>query len=399
MIFPQEHTIISFLKSHFSALLIIFMPVSFIFYTSAPTVIILFFVVCGYYHVFQKPYLLKTNPTIFIIGLLIALYLLISAFFRGIIIDDWNGLDDAFPIYLSIIIPAFCGLVIVKNPIQSLITGCRLATIVVTIISIYLLLEYPSQRNGFGTNPLIAGYITMVFACVSRFKRQVSEKDWVGITFFYLGVISAIATGSRIIILFYILAVIIDCIFVLKDILREKQKVAKKLIFIFSACVSAVVISLQYSEILRLDYTINALITMDFLSDYSLKLRVLMWEFGWSQFIDNILFGIGAVNIHEELALYLQENYNINFSSRHLHNLFIHEIVSIGAIGAAMIVTFHYLVFRRAMSHLKEHHDKLSLIFLFLAILVYGLTGSHLTDERMLILTTFVFAILITANK
>ncbi|MEW7010023.1 O-antigen ligase family protein [Lentilitoribacter sp. EG35] len=339
------------------------------------------------------------NKEVFIISTLIALYMCINVLLIGFFTGKWNGLDGVFPLYFILTVPVVTGLSLVKNPMKALVLGCRIATIVFALFSIYSLIENSAQRAGFGTNAIIAAYFLMVFACVSRFQIKDTEQPKVGVIYFYLGFISAVATGTRIVILFYITAIVLEVFFIIHKAIRKNGSAGKNIALVFLlSCVFAFLL-IKYSDVLRLESSLTAITSGNILLDGAIKQRLYMWEFGWNTFLQNSLLGIGAANIHGEVSVYMKQVHNISFAARHLHNVFIHELAAHGIIGAGLLLVCHYLVYNRTIGYFKGLPNKHSLYLLFLGILIYGLTGSHLTDDRMILITIFVFAVLIKTTE
>lgn len=394
-----QYKIFSFRKNYLDSILLTIMPSTFLIYTSAPSIIILFFVFFGLWLTFQKPFLLKDNRAIFIISALIPVYLLFNVSWIGFSTGKWNGLNSVFPLYFVLTIPTIIGLALVPNPMKALVLGCRIATILLALYSTYSLIEFSWMRIGFGTNALIAAYVVMIFACVSRFQLKGTEQPWVGRVYFYVGFISAVATASRSVILFYFAALILEVIFSIYKFCKKDKAAIRNLILVLVLSCIVVLLCIKYDQILRISSGLNALTSGDILLDESVKLRFYMWEFGWSAFTQNFLFGIGAANILDEIGAYMKQVHNISFAARHLHNVLIQELAAHGIIGASLIFIYHYLIYNTANGHFKSLPEKHSLYLLFLGILIYGLTGSHLTDDRTILITIFVFATLIKTAK
>ncbi|WP_162653360.1 O-antigen ligase family protein [Lentilitoribacter sp. Alg239-R112] len=394
-----NYKLFSIRQKYVDAILITMMPISFLLYTSAPSIIILFFAFFGMWMIFQKPKLLDDNRTVLISSVSVAMYMLINILVIGFSTGVWNGLNDVFPLYFVLTIPIIIGLSLVRNSMKYLILGCRIAAIIFVILSTYTLIENSSQRIGFGTNPIITAYLLMIYACISRFRINNTEKIWVGGIYFYAGIVNAIATGTRIIIVFYIVVIILEFLFLIYRLFKKEDNARRNLFLAFFLPSIFIILCLNYAEVLRIQSTLDVLTSGNILLDEAVKLRVYMLEFGWSTFTQNILFGIGASNIHSELSVYLQELHNIKFAARQLHNMYIHELAAHGIIGASLILFYHSVVYRAIARHFKELPETHSVYLLFLGILIFGLTGSYITDDRMVLFTIFVFATLIKSAK
>ncbi len=288
------------------------------------------------------------------------------------------------------------GLVLVRKPLNALVIGCRIAIVPAAAIGAYHL-AIGTERYGFDTNQLIAAYFFMIFACMARFRLQGDPAWRPGLVFFYLALVPVVATAARIVILFFILAALYDCARLSVRLYAKRRfalLAASALLFVaFCAVLSAIP---QVAQ--RIDHLVLQL-TLVMQGDYGNEtLRVIIWGLGIEQFLQHPVFGVGqntaVAIINEHLAAM-----DLRTGFRHFHNMVLDVLTFSGLVGGGLFAWYCIAVYKSVRSRTDSDDWVRNTNLLFAAIALYGLTGSFISDERMLMLTGLALGALTAAQK
>ncbi|WP_018687243.1 O-antigen ligase family protein [Ahrensia kielensis] len=337
-----------------------------------------------------------SNQSLKFIGLIIAAYTIIRMIADIIGTQQWSMICTPYQAYLALIGPLAVGLVLVRDPLRVFVLGCRLAIIIASIYSAYWIITTNNLRLGFGTNPLIAGYVLMIFACLTRFSLHSSEPKLHNLLPFYLSFLIVIATGNRILVVFYVLVFLWDLVSAMHHSNKKDTLNLNTIFLIVGGILIILAIITFFGERLRLSNSLNHILE-EASADQSVMLRLHMWHLGLQLFSQNPFFGVGQCSIPNLTLSYLGTELNHGLSFNHLHNTFIHELAVHGIIGFLLVSSFHILIFRYLYRYLNTAHHRSSLIILYSGIFIYGLTGTHLSDDRMMAATGMTLGVLVAA--
>ncbi|WP_026480108.1 O-antigen ligase [Ahrensia sp. 13_GOM-1096m] len=336
------------------------------------------------------------NRNLYFLGLIIATYTIARLILVMMSTQQWSLICTPYQAYLALIGPLTIGLVLIRDPLRTLILSCRITIIISSFYSAYWIIETNNVRLGFGTNPLIAGYVLMLFSCITRFPLRPNEPRLINLIPFYLSFLIVIATGNRIILIFYVITFLWDSACAVHRLIKEDSLNFKISILIVGGIITSIAIIAFFGEQFRLANTLN-LIFIEASADQSFLLRLHMWDLGMQLFSQAPFLGVGQCNIPDLTLSHFETELNIVLSFNHLHNVFIHELAAHGIIGFLLVFSFHVLLFMYLYKNMRNTNQRASLIILFFGIFIYGLTGSHLSDDRMMAATGLTFGVLVAA--
>ncbi len=134
----------------------------------------------------------------------------------------------------------------------------------------------------------------------------------------------------------------------------------------------------------------------EFINFEPLLLRLKHWHIAVLEFIKNPVFGVGLGNFGPASTLFLKPGYP---ESKFAHNFFLQTIAEKGTAGLILLAAILYLTYR-AFSINKETLNKNIMLYIALIfILTYSFFDIGIYFESFGIITVFVLANLIKANK
>ena len=275
------------------------------------------------------------------------------------------------------------GIVLVRNPVAMLSYGARFVLCLLIPFSLYWLVA-ENVRLGLDTNPLILTYIVALLACVARFP--VKRDDRTGIIWFYLAMIPLAATGGRIAILFYVLAILID-LFKAPEVRLLPAKVRMGIMAAFAILLAATSMSSVMTA--RVDQTYGEVKTVLMGEHGEKPLRFSIWDAASSAFQSNPVFGAGQCSAMRILDESLSAK-GIEQKFYHFHNMFADLLATLGFVGLALFGWFAYEVWRCVNRASVVKSYQVPILMLFSMIVFYGLTGSVISDDRMTAATLLV---------
>ncbi len=288
------------------------------------------------------------------------------------------------------------GLVLVREPLDALVKGCRVAIVAAAVVGAYHL-AIGTERYGFGTNELIAAYFFMIFACVARFRLSGDPVWRPGLWFFYLALLPTAAASARIVILFFFIAALYDAWRLSLRLYGQRRfalLVGCVLLFgVFCALILAIP-----QVALRIEYLMVQL-SLVLQGDYGNDtLRIVIWRLGLEQFLQHPIFGVGqntaVIVANEQLAAM-----DLRTGFRHFHNMALDVLAFSGLVGGGLLVWFGVAAYKSVRGNADGKDWKRNVNLLFVGIGLYGLTGSFISDERMLMLTGLALGTLAITSK
>lgn len=294
-------------------------------------------------------------------------------------------------LFLIGVAPLSIGIVLVKRPLQVLIVTSRILVTIATMIAIYHLIFNPLQRIGYGTNPLIAGYIIGVLSCLSRLdvSKWEGKRPNFSFAYFYMGIIPVFASGNRILMLFYLVALFVDGVLLLR---HQKLKVKLAIILAFAVLIAVLVTLAINSPVLRLN-------TLQFGSDLpsmrGINLRFIVWEFAFGNISASPIFGMGHCSAVAELIDFSTSEEAFPRRLVHYHNMYLDMFTMYGLLGFILFIAAFMGVVIAINRRQVELAERFSLNLIPLLFLIYGLTGSAMSDERMMVMTVLPMAVLV----
>ena len=303
---------------------------------------------------------------------------------------------NRMPSHVYIIVLPFVavGLVLVKQPLKWISLGAKIALAYLSIIALFSMLS-TAERVGFGTNPALAVYFIMMLGCCCRFDQTKT-----GQAFFYLSILPASATATRIALVFYAVILIYDLGVLAKHFMRSKNTSASiklagaLLVGIFLAGFMAIrspVIQQRYNDTF---IEITQIATGQ--GQGSLRIRSYITEAGIETFWSAPIVGAGLcqsiANIKTKVAI-IDPDLNYYF----FHNMVLDVLAQFGLIGFALFCWFCFAVVRALWPVNPEWREPT--IILLVMIFIYGLSGSFLSDERMTAATMLIFGALINEKR
>lgn len=337
------------------------------------------------------------DRTLWLISSIWALYAFAHMIAGVAVTGQWSMVCIPYPSYFILTVPVAVGLVLVRDPMRAIVWGCRISIIAGALLSIYTLAAGSTERIGFGTNPLIAAYIFMLFACLARYPAKQNENQEIGVAIFYLGGLIAIATGARIVALFYAVVLLFDIARMALKALRGRQLSYFELGLVCIAVSGGIAGFFLFDDQLRSAKTV-AVIFDGVDLDRGLSIRVDLWNLGLDLFASNPIFGVGQCALPGLISDYLVDSQGQGRSFNHLHSLLIHEGAAYGILGLVFLVLFYGFLFQRLYVLLNLPAERTSTIIVFLGIAIYGITGTHISDDRMAAITAFLFGTLLAAG-
>ena len=318
------------------------------------------------------------------------------AFVRQLVDMDFNlvgqtGCRNYFVLLAALpFIPV--GIVLVKNPVVVLSYGARFVLALLTPFSLYWLFS-TNVRLGLFTNPLILTYLIALLACTARFP--VRPEDRSGILWFYLAVVPLAATGGRIGMVFYGFAILID---LFKT--PEVRKLSTKMRIAAIGAFGLILLSASMSSILvsRIDQSIGEIKTVLMGETGTQPARFIIWDAALSAFESNPVFGAGQCTAMTVLDEKLKGN-GIESKFYHFHNMFADVLATLGLVGLALFFWFAFEVWRVTNWDQVRKSYQLPVFMLFAMIFIYGMTGSVISDDRMLAATFLVLGGIIREGK
>jgi O-Antigen ligase len=298
------------------------------------------------------------------------------------------------------------GLVLVKQPVRWLALGAKIALGYAAVLALGNL-SIAGMRFGYGTNPNIAAYFIVLCSCLCRFDAGKFRRY--NFWFCYLGVLPAVVTGSRTVMTIYVFMAVLEigAIAIRKNGQSTCFGLTKFLLLGALALTTVVVILLQIPNIQsRLTETAIELQNWKNIANInSVSARYVMLLSGIDTFLDSKLFGAGKC----QALLSLNTNFselNANLGFNFFHNMYVDILAYFGLIGIILFIVLGYTLFCATKYRLSnEIGDKdlfernLGLWFIFLAISIYGMTGSFLSNDKTIGITCLVFGALINENR
>lgn len=383
----------------FDGLFLFIIPITLIIYTSLPSILAAFIAITGVYVIFGRKQKHRYSDTsIGYIGFALALY----ATAHMLVIWASGGyaaeLCLPYPAWFALVVPLSVGLALVRDPLRMLVLGSRITILMVVAYAAFFLISQQPGRLALGTNPLIAAYAILLFSCVARFPAYEGEPLYLGKAFFYITILAFAATGSRIALVFYVLASIADISLYCIKALKQRSFNLSVMVISSIALIFAAAILSQFGARLRLE-TFSDFFANGFTTDKSLLLRLDLWRVGVDLFASNPLFGVGRCVLPDLVPSAMEALQGRPYQFKHLHNVFIDELAAHGLIGLILVISFHALILKRLITWLDAPGQRMATLMLFGAIFIYGLTGTHISDDRMTVVTVLVFGVLLSAAK
>lgn len=275
------------------------------------------------------------------------------------------------------------GIVLVRNPVAALSKGSRLSLGVLTVISVFWLLT-EKGRLALDTNPLILAYLFALLACAARLPVRKGDKT--GILWFYLALIPLAATGARIAIVFYVIAITID-IFKAPEI----TNLAPKLRVGVAAGFAILLLGLSTNSVMmsRVNQSVDEINNVLTGMERTEPLRFAIWRTAADAIVTNPVFGVGQCTAKANMVAKLNAQ-GIQEGFQHFHNMFFDIMATLGVVGFGLFAWFAAEVWRAASSADREGEYHLPLVMLFVMIVTYGMTGSLISDDRMIAATLLI---------
>ncbi len=288
------------------------------------------------------------------------------------------------------------GLVLVQNPLAALVKGCRIAIFAAAVLGAYHL-AIGTERYGFGTNELIAAYFFMIFACLARFRLPGDPVWRPGLWFFYLTLLPTAAASARIVILFFFVAALYDAWRLSLRLYRQRRfALLVGCVLLFGVlCALTLAIPQVAHRIEYLMVQMSLVLQGDYGND---TLRIVIWNLGLEQFLQHPVFGVGqntaVIVANEQLAAL-----DLRTGFRHFHNMALDVLTFSGLVGGGLLVWFCVAAYKSVRGHADSMDWKRNVNLLFVGIGLYGLTGSFISDERMLMMTGLALGVLAATKK
>jgi len=134
------------------------------------------------------------------------------------------------------------------------------------------------------------------------------------------------------------------------------------------------------------------------------SVRFKLWAAGWKIFLDNPIIGVGDIDLQNLYKEY--KNYYDKEIQGHMHNNFIHVLVTLGLFGFIAVVYLFYKLFIIQLKIYKETIGKkfvssyaLGAFASFCAFVVAGLTEMNFGDHEIITLVWFTFGLNIALFK
>jgi O-antigen ligase len=369
--------------------------------------IVIAFICIGIWGVFGKHHSTRliTWP-LFWISIAVGLYALVDYIFHAL---NNPTCVRGMPYHAEFLLFPFisAGLVLVREPMRWLALGAKIALFGFTIIALKEM-SGSVHRFGFGTNPVIAAYFFMLLGCICRFDPRASQP--VNLIFFYLSLVPAIATGTRIALIFYAVLLIIDlAILFYRGLHIRLNPIAIGGVTILTLGLvgfTATTIPAVQQRIADTAYELNGH-TLNRLPG-SIEMRSIIMRSGIDSFLSAPVMGAGKCKAIKTLADSVNKvdsSTTFNF----FHNMWIDSLAFYGLVGFCLFLSWCIMmvaaVWRTPVSF---HGDQtsphtfqanLQVICLAFMIFLYGLTGSFASDDRMIAATFLVFAALINEKQ
>lgn len=316
------------------------------------------------------------------------------------------------PHYVELLLFPFipAGLALVRNPMQWLGLGAKTALCYFSVLAV-VALSTSAERYGFGTNPNIAAYFMMLCGCICRFDRgnrsNVNRVQSINMAFFYLSLIPVLATGTRAAFVFYGLMFAVDFAVAVGHSSYVRTKPLKTITggLLALGLMGAALMQIPVLQKRATD-TLNE-ITGHHASgaDSSLYIRNVIEGTGMETFLSSPLFGAGLCQSVGNLnGAVKQIDPSLQF--KFFHNMWIDAVAFFGLAGLGLFLWWCFATVRAVWPKEKLYQDtrklesdRLAVVCLVLMIFIYGLTGSFLSDDRMIGATLLVFAALITQRQ
>ncbi|PJA98380.1 MAG: hypothetical protein CO128_07615, partial [Ignavibacteriales bacterium CG_4_9_14_3_um_filter_30_11] len=134
------------------------------------------------------------------------------------------------------------------------------------------------------------------------------------------------------------------------------------------------------------------------------SVRFKLWEAGWKIFLNNPIIGVGDIDLQNLYKEY--KNYYDKEIQGHMHNNFIHVLVTLGLFGFIAVVYLFYKVFIIQLKIYKETLGQkfvssysLGALASFCAFVVAGLTEMNFGDHEIITLVWFTLGLNIALFK
>ncbi len=132
--------------------------------------------------------------------------------------------------------------------------------------------------------------------------------------------------------------------------------------------------------------------------------RVKMWTTGIEMWKDKPIFGFGDIDLYEPYSRYRTPG--IDEPAGHLHNNYIHLLVTLGVGGFAVvmflffkIVQTQYLIFARNKSNAFPRNISLGALAVFAGFLVNGFFEWNFGDHEIMVFVWFTTGLCLTLNS
>jgi O-antigen ligase len=310
------------------------------------------------------------------------------------------------PHYVEILLLPFipAGLALVRNPVHWLALGAKIALCYFAVLAVVALFT-SAERYGFGTNPNIAAYFMMLCGCICRFDPRLTRR--VNLAFFYLSLVPVLATGNRTAFVFYGLVFAVDFAMAVGHSSYARTKPLKTIAasLLGLGLTGAVLIQIPVLE-KRITYTLSEITGPDAKSAAgSLYIRNVIGDAGVETFLSSPLLGAGLCQSVGNLnGAVKQIDPALQF--KFFHNMWIDAVAFFGLAGLGLFLWWCFAIVRAVwpketlyQNGKKLESDRMAVMCLVLMIFIYGLTGSFLSDDRMMGATLLVFAVLISERQ
>ena len=322
-------------------------------------------------------------------------------------VSVWRNPDclSLDPNYAAFLIFPFlsAGLVLVRDPLRWLALGAKLVIVYFCFLGIFELFT-TVERAGWERGPVISAYYLMLCGSMVRFDKTSSRP--INLGFFYLSFIPVLATGTRTALIFYAVMAVIDGYQAIRFYTGRWQKpAALKAIAAATLGLTLVAFAVLQSPAVQKRIAETVAEAQGLQSNTgigSLRMRYAITKAGVETFLSAPIFGAGLCKGVENLTERVNE---VNPAVKHkfFHNMWLDAVGFYGIIGLVLFSWWCFAVVKalfenKAGDYTGQHHQ-LNLVCFVLAVFIYGVTSSFLSDIGTISGTFIVLAALINEKQ
>jgi putative inorganic carbon (HCO3(-)) transporter len=132
--------------------------------------------------------------------------------------------------------------------------------------------------------------------------------------------------------------------------------------------------------------------------------RIMMWKTGMAMWKDRPIFGFGDIDLYSTYSLYRTPG--VDEPAGHLHNIYIHLLVTLGAVGFVIVMFLFYRIGKEELTIYTHHKDdalvrsvSLGSTAIFSGFLVNGIFEWNFGDHEIMVFLWFTVGLCLASKN